>query len=228
MPPIDALIVPSDQRGFVVLPFTQDQFRAVFVSYNTAIWPIQIGAYLLGGIALALLFGKSHGADRAIAGILAAMWLWTGLAYHALFFHPINQAAYLFAALFIFQGGYLIYAGVYHDQIRFSPGRGLATWAGCLFIIYAAILYPLIGLSTGHVYPEIPMFGVTPCPVTIFTFGLLLLTAPPVSGWLLVIPSVWSLIGGSAAILLHVPQDWLLLAIGFVAVPLIVRHRKTV
>jgi Family of unknown function (DUF6064) len=215
-------------RGFVVLPFTPDQFHAVFVSYNTAIWPIQVGAYLLGGIALALLFRKPQGADRAIAGILAAMWLWTGLAYHALFFSAINKAAYLFAALFTFQSGCLIYAGVYHDQIRFSLRPGLATWAGWLFIVYAAILYPLIGLSTGHVYPEMPMFGVTPCPVTIFTFGLLLLTARLVSGWLLVIPSVWSLIGGSAAILLHVPQDWLLLASGFVAVPLIVsQHRKT-
>lgn len=211
-----------------MLPFTPDQFHAVFVSYNTAIWPIQIGAYLLGGIAIALLIFKPQGADRAIAGILAAMWLWTGVAYHALFFPAINKAAYLFAALFIIQGGYLIYAGVYRNQIRFSLRRGLADWAGWLFIVYAAILYPLIGLSTGHVYPEIPMFGVTPCPVTIFTFGLLLLTAPPLSGWLLVIPSVWSLIGGSAAILLHVPQDWLLLASGFVAVPLIVsQHRKT-
>src|SRR5260370_12258317 len=33
-----------------------------------------------------------------------------------------------------------------------------------------------------------PMFGVTPCPVTIFTFGLLLLTVCPVPRWLFVIP----------------------------------------
>jgi hypothetical protein len=228
VPLIAGTIVRKESRGLVVLPFTPDQFLAVFVNYNTAIWPIQIGAYLLGGVALALLFRKSPGADRAITGILAAMWLWTGLAYHALFFSAINKAAYLFAALFFIQGGSLIYAGMYHDQIRFSLRPGLATWAGWLFIAYAAILYPLISLSTGHRYPEMPMFGVTPCTVTIFTFGFLLLTTPPLSRWLLVVPSVWSLIGGSAAILLHVPQDWLLLASGFVAVPLIVsRNRET-
>jgi Family of unknown function (DUF6064) len=66
------------------------------------------------------------------------------------------------------------------------------------------------------------MFGVTPCPVTIFTFGMLLATVPPISPWLLVIPFVWSLIGGSAAILLHVPQDWFLLASGLIAVPMMV------
>ena len=37
-----------------MLPFTPDQFLNVFVKYNHAIWPVQIGAYLLGGIAVAL------------------------------------------------------------------------------------------------------------------------------------------------------------------------------
>jgi hypothetical protein len=73
------------------------------------------------------------------------------------------------------------------------------------------------------------MFGVTPCPVTIFTFGLLLLTVRSVPRWLFVVPFVWSLIGGSAAILLNVPQDWLLLVSGCITVPLIVfRDRQAI
>jgi len=40
------------------MPFTAEQFFTVFVSYNNAIWPIQIAAYLLGGITVALLFRK--------------------------------------------------------------------------------------------------------------------------------------------------------------------------
>ena len=116
----------------------------------------------------------------------------------------------------------MIYAGAYRDQLRFGNRTRPLSWVGVALMIYAAILYPLIGLSTGHRYPEVPMFGVTPCPVTIFTFGIFLLTTPPLSRWLLVIPFIWSLIGGSAAFLLHVPQDWPLLVSGFVAVPLIV------
>jgi hypothetical protein len=58
------------------------------------------------------------------------------------------------------------------------------------------------------------MFGIAPCPVTLFTFGLLLLARGPVAWWLLVIPVAWSLVGGSAAFLLHVPQDWVLLFSG--------------
>ena len=71
-----------------------------------------------------------------------------------------------------------------------------------------------------------PTFGVSPCPVTIFTFGLFLLTTKRMSHWLLIIPFIWSLIGGSAAVLLNVPQDWLLLVSGLIAVPIIIfRHR---
>ena len=99
------------------------------------------------------------------------------------------------------------------EFISAIESRPLA-WLGLAFAAYAAILYPLIGMMTGHRYPAMPMFGVTPCPVTIFTFGMLLATVPPISLWLLAIPFVWSLIGGSAAILLHVPQDWFLLVSG--------------
>ena len=203
-----------------MLPFTSEQFLGVFVNYNNAIWPIQIAAYVLGAVSIASLFRRTRTADRVIAGILAAMWLWTGIAYHALSFSVINKAAYIFAASFIVQGCYLVYAGVYRDQIRFGLRPILATGVGISLMAYAAIAYPLIGVAAGHRYPEMPMFGVTPCPVTIFTFGMLLLTLRPVPSWLFVIPFVWSLIGGSAAILLNVPQDWLLLVSGFIASPL--------
>ena len=73
---------------------------------------------------------------------------------------------------------------------------------------------------------ELPMFGVTPCPVTIFTFGMLLLTRQPVPRLLLAIPGLWSLVGGSAAMLLRVPQDWLLLVSGAIAVALLIRRDR--
>lgn len=205
-----------------MLPFTTEQFRSVFVDYNNSIWPVQIAAYLLGGVAVAFLLHNRPQGDRVIAGILAMMWLWTGVGYHALSFCSINRAAYIFAVLFILQGCYLLYAGVYRRQIGFGLRPGLPAVVGVAFVAYAAIIYPVIGVATGHAYPEMPMFGVTPCPVVIFTFGLLLLTVRPVPRWLLVVPFIWSLIGGSAAILLQVPQDWLLLVSGAITVPLVV------
>ena len=111
-------------------------------------------------------------------------------------------------------------------SLNFGFRADPAAWVGVLFVVYSAVLYPLIGISTGHHYPALPMFGVTPCPVTIFTLGMLLLTTNPPSGYLLAIPLLWSLIGGSAAILLQIPQDWLLLASGAITALLLLVRRS--
>jgi hypothetical protein len=209
-----------------MLPFTVEQFLAVFVDYNKAIWPAQILAYLVGGLAFALVFRTHKWTDRIIAGILAAMWAWTGIAYHLTFFTAINKMAYGFGALFVVQATAFAYAGACQGRMMFGFNAGPGAWIGIAFVFYAAILYPLLGLAMGHRYFELPMFGVTPCPVTIFTFGMLLLTRQPFPRLLLVIPILWSLVGGSAAMLLRVPQDWLLLVSGAISLALLIRRDR--
>ena len=210
-----------------MLPFTLDQFISVLVAYNDAIWPAQIVAYVIGIALLGLLFRPGGTTDRLIAGGLALMWAWTGIAYHWLQFTMINRAAYVFAAIFIVQAAALFYCGVMRARLRFGLERGPAAVLGWIFIVYALVLYPLIGQWTGHGYPGSPMFGVTPCPVTIFTFGLLLLTTAPMPRFVLVLPLLWSLIGGSAAFLLGIQQDWLLVVSGLIAVPVIMLHDRS-
>jgi hypothetical protein len=209
-----------------MLPFTREQFFAVFAGYNNAVWPAQVAAYVLGlGIVLPLVF-RSAWRDRTVALGLALMWLWTGVVYHWLFFASINKAALLFGALFVVQAGIFVYAAV-AERLTFALPRGPAGWLGAGLVLYAAVFYPLLGLWAGHAYPEMPMFGVTPCPVTLFTFGLLLVTTARVPPWVLIVPVVWSLIGGSAAFALGVPQDWPLLLSGVVTVVLLViRDRR--
>ena len=207
-----------------MLPFTREHFLSNFVTYNEAIWPAQIVAYTLGLAAVVLLLRRT--ADRTIAGILAAMWIWTGVGYHGLHFSQINRMALAFAALFVVQGAAIAYAGIARERLRFGIVTGLVAWVGIAFVAYSAVLYPLLGTLTGHAYPEMPMFGVTPCPVTIFTFGMFLLTNGHMSYWLLVIPFIWSLIGGSAAFLLAIPQDWLLLASGMITLLLMVMQDR--
>jgi hypothetical protein len=207
----------------MLLPFTPDQFLAVFAAYNLAVWPAQLVACLLGlGMVLALL--RPHRWTHRIIGAgLALMWIWTGVAYHAAFFAPINKAAHAFAALFIVQGLLFAHAALLRSNLRFSRGRGPRAWLGWALIVYSALIYPLIGFA-GHGYPTMPMFGITPCPVTLFSLGLLMLAQQPVPRRLLVIPLVWALVGGSAAFLLAVPQDWPLLASGLLVVPWLWRH----
>jgi Family of unknown function (DUF6064) len=208
-----------------MLPFTPDEFFDVFGAYNDAIWPLQIVAYGFGLVATAALFRPSASGDRIIAGILACMWIWTGFAYHWFFFSAVNQAAFLFGVAFLVQGATLLYAGVAQRQLQFRYRRGAGAMVGIAFIGYAAIVYPLLGLACGHSYPRMPWFGLTPCPVTIFTLGFLLLSrACP--WWLIAIPVLWSLVGGTAAFLLHVPEDWVLLLSGAISVVLLAAPRS--
>lgn len=204
-----------------MLPFTRDAFIAVFVDYNEAVWPLQVLAYLIGVSIAALLFRPALASGRLIAAGLAAMWLWTGIVYHGIYFSTINGAAILFATLFTLQGLAFLYVGVIRRYLHFGLPTGPIGWLGTALMAYAVILYPLIGIWLGQGYAEMPVFGITPCPVTIFTFGLLLLTTASVTRWLLVIPFLWTLIGGSAAFLLSIPQDWLLLFTGLIGVPLL-------
>ena len=196
-----------------MLPFTRDQFFALFVQYNKDVWPLQIGAYVLGLAMIFLLFVPSRGRNRIIGIGLAAMWGWTGLVYFWDYFASINRAAPVFGTLFVVQAALFLYSGAILGHERYRPSRGAHAWVGWTLVLYALALYPLIGLWAGHALEEAPMFGITPCPVTIFTLGMLLL-ARPMYWWLLAIPVLWSLVGGSAAFLLGVPQDWVLLLSG--------------
>lgn len=208
-----------------MLPFTPAQFFAVFGAYNVAIWPAQIVAYGLAIVAVAALMRPGAAADRIVCTILAAMWIFTGAAYHWLHFAAINRAALAFGLAFVGQGAVFLVAGTVLNRIRFAAGRTVRAAVGAAFILYAAVLYPLLGAAFGHVYPDAPTFGVTPCPLTIFTFGCLLLVGTPVRWWMLAIPVLWSLVGGSAAFLLGVPQDWMLLASGAATVALLATAR---
>jgi hypothetical protein len=209
-----------------MLPFTLEQFLNVFAIYNKAIWPVQIAAYLLGSIAVAALLWPGRASGRIVSAVLGLMWLCTGVLYHGVFFSSINKAAIAFGALFAVEGVAILYAGIVRDGLRFAINYGFRGALGAGFILYASLIYPLIGIATGHSWPALPMFGVAPCPVTIFTFGILLMTTRGFSYWLLVIPFIWSLIGGSAAILLDVRQDWLLLVSGLIAVPALVMRDR--
>jgi hypothetical protein len=211
------------------LPFTTAQFLAVFERYNEAIWPLHLAAYALGLLAIALALGPRRLSDRVISAILASFWLWMGAVYHLVFFREINVAATVFGALFVIQALLWVGVGVVRPQLSFRVGRDWRSLVGGAFILYAMVAYPLLGALLGHGYPQSPSFGVAPCPTTIFTFGLLLWTRPPVPSYVLVIPLIWSLIGLMAALSLGIYEDIGLLVAGLLGVGLLIwRDRRAV
>ena len=193
------------------MPFTHEQFFEVFRAYNGAIWPAQIFAYLLGIVAVVALARPGRVADRLVSAILALLWLWVGLGYDIGYFAPVNPAAYAFGALFVVQAILFVRAGVIGDRLSFGFALGLLPLLGVAFLIYAMVIYEMLGQVAGHGLMKGPLFGVAPCPTAIFTFGLLMMAQKPVPWWLLPIPVLWALIGTSAAVTLGVPEDYGLL-----------------
>ncbi len=208
------------------IPFTVEQFFDVFKAYNTAIWPAQVIAYLIGVGAIALAFRENRLFGRIISGILALFWIWMGVFYHMVYFSTINPAAWTFGALFVLEGLLFIVVGSIWGRLSFGFDLKPIPIVGAIFILYAMVVYPLLGLALGHWYPRAPMFGVAPCPTTIFTFGLLLWAKKPVPAYVLVIPLIWSIIGTMAAISLQVPQDYGLGIAGIIGAILAIKRNR--
>lgn len=190
------------------LPFTVEQFFAVFAAYNTAIWPVQVLAYALGLAAVGALWSSSLTGKRVILSTLGLFWGWNGIVYQSVFFAPINPAAKGFAAVFVLQAILFAASAIARNNLRFRVRMDIRSVLGLGLIFYALLIYELLGYAAGHGLMKGPLFGVAPCPTTIFTIGMLLMTEGGLAVWLAVIPVLWALIGSSAAVLLGVPEDF--------------------
>jgi len=210
------------------IPFTTEQFLKVFTDYNRAIWPMQIFAYALGAMVIVFAVTKRRYSRSIVMSVLAFFWVWMGVVYHIGFFSRINRAAYFFGGLFIVQALILFLFGTLRDTVRFSLRWNIYGLTGALFILYAMVVYPLVGNALGHGYPRAPMFGVAPCPVTIFTFGVLLWAERKLPLYFLVIPLIWSIIGFSAAVSLGIREDIGLLVAGVGGTVLILIRNRSI
>ena len=212
----------------MTLPFTIEQFLDVFRRYNDGVWPLQWILNALAMVAFVATMRRARWSSRArsrlASGILAALWLWVGIAYHVAFFRTINPASWLFAIGFVGEGVLIAWLGLLRPRLQFELRSDAGSRIGAALIAYALIAYPVIGYALGHRYPSAPTFGV-PCPTTIFTFGMLLLCPPPRPRALFVIPAAWALIASVAAIELGMWEDMGLVAAAITATFMALRQR---
>jgi len=173
---------------------TAEQLLGVFAAYNAQIWPMQIAAYLLGIAGFVLAFRKNKFSNRLIPAILAFFWLWVALAFWLPSAGQGFAPGYIFAGIFLIQG-LIFLPQVLKPKLVFGFQANLVSWAGIAFVLYALVGYPLFGMLIGHTYPYAPPFGLTPCPLVTFTFGLFLLTVQKIPKALLIIPFFYALSG---------------------------------
>lgn len=206
------------------LPFTIEQFYGVFRDYNTTVWPAQILMLGLAVAAVALVAFPRAWSGAGVSAILAFFWAWIGIAYHLAFFTAINPVAYGFAALSVAGALVFVWQGVVHRRLAFRFASNTRTGVGVFLVLFAVVIYPAWLFFAGHHYPNLPTFGL-PCPTTIFTLGMLAFTVTPYPRSPFVVPILWSLVGGQAAFLLGVPQDFGLFVAAAVGVVLVVRSK---
>lgn len=197
------------------LPFSIEEFLAVFRAYNLAIWPGQVLLYLLG---VALVVFALRGVNRwGIAGGLALLWTWMGAVYHLGFFSEINPAARLFGGAFLLQAGLWIVWVRRDPSLKFRPEDAIRLFIGWALFGYAFLVYPILNIAFDHGYPTMPTFG-APCPTTIATFGLLAWATPRPPWFVWLVPVLWALVGTSAAFTLGVREDLGLFAAALLAI----------
>jgi hypothetical protein len=203
------------------MPFTVEQFLDTIAAYNRLVWPVQLILNAIAVVAVALIWKRRH---TSVAAILAALWIWMGIAYHYRVFSAINPAAYFLAAAFVAQATLFMWFGLVRRAVRFdAPSRSAPQIVGTGLIAYALIVYPTTAWLAGHAYPHMPTFGL-PCPTLIFTFGVLALASAP--AWqLFVIPTLWAVIGISAALDLGMVEDLALLPAALFAIAVHVQAR---
>jgi uncharacterized membrane protein HdeD (DUF308 family) len=193
----------------VETPFTIEEFFNVFGNYNTSVFPAQLLFIVFGIISIIFLHKQKKLSSYIITALLGFLWLWIGIVYHIYFFTSINNAAYVFGGLFIIQG-LLFLIEVFRNKLEYSLETKLWKYMGYIFILFGLFVYPIISYLLEGSFQNTISLGL-PCPTTIFTFGFLMLTEDKFPKYLLVIPTIWAIIGTSAAFNFGVYQDYFML-----------------
>ncbi len=206
-------------------PFTTEQFFSVFEKYNKAVFPFQLIIILLGIFALVLIHSNNALKNKLIGSFLGLLWIWMGMAYHILFFSVINKLAFVFGAVFIVQGLLILINTFLADKLTFSYFSKRKNYFGYFFILFGLIIYPLLSYFIQGSFNTTIAPGL-PCPSTIFTFGFFMMTGNKFPKYLLIIPSIWAIIGASAAIQFGVYQDTILLITAIIADTILFKYKK--
>jgi hypothetical protein len=208
-----------------LLLFSPRTYYRMFELYHQQIWPIQIVA--IGSVVAipVLLRRDADWARRTIAGLLAAWWLWVGIAFHLARYATINWAARYFAALFVVQAVLLVWQGVVRGRLCMVVSRDRAGWMAVGLLAVTVILEPVASRLAGRTWPQAELVGLTPDPTAIATLALLALVTPRSPRSLLVIPVLWCAIGAATLWALDSAEAWIVILAGISGIALAIRQR---
>jgi len=208
--------------------FTMQEFLTMIADNNARFWPVALIAYGLGIAAVVLVLRKATFASTFATGVLALLWLWTGVIFNGFVFSGLWQGALVVAALFVIQAILLAMTGVLKNRLRFNVTADVAGVVGGLAILYALVGYPAVGVLMGRGYQELLLVGLAGCPTVTFTLGWLLWSRRPLPKAVLVIPVLYALAMGGTAASLGIVEDIGLVVTAVVAAGLLLLRDRRV
>ena len=214
---------------FIIHPVAHEPlaaFLARFARGNAVIWPMQLVCYAIAAAMVGLAFWPRRLASQLICLLAAAYFAWVGIAY----FGVLNSGAHLawlFAAVFTLEGILFLVAGLVRRDLVFAPRWNLASVLGAVFMCYALVAFPLIGLLSGIPLRSLPVIGFAPCPTTIFAFGLLLWARKPSPMYLLPIPLAVALGTAPGSMATGIVPDYALILTGAITAGVLIWRDRT-
>ena len=193
-----------------------DDFFNTLQSYNEAFLSVTVFTFLLGVLIVYLAARKSKSSSRVISAIMSFLWIWSGIVFFIIYYGPIDAEFlgltmpgvwYLGGILFLIQSFFFLFFGVVRSSLSFKFSSEISSVIGALMIVYAMVIYPIIGFLSSYGFPRYPIFGTAPCPLTIFTVGLLQWSDREIPLVIVVIPFIWALMGIMPVLALNVWAD---------------------
>jgi len=163
---------------------TSEKFWDLIHHYDTAIFPVQF-VFSIVAIVLAVLIVRkpSPKLNRWVNLFLMICYLWIGVVFFLGFNKELSAQMRYFQPIVMFIIALLFGLDIItkKSNFEFPTARWHRGIVG-FFLAYSIVGYPLIGWILGHPYSAevsgnvsiwLPIFGVYPCPTTIFSLALL-------------------------------------------------------
>jgi hypothetical protein len=208
--------------------FTMQEFLTMIADHTTRFWPVALVAYGLGIVAVVLVLRKAKFASAFAVGIMALLWLWTGVVFNGLVFSRLWPGMVGAAVLFVIQAVLLAVTGLLRNQLRFSVTADVAGVVGGVAILYALVGYLAVAALAGRGYPQSLLLGLAPCPMVMFTLGWLLWSCRPLPKAVLAIPVFYALVMGGMAASQGMVEDLGLVVMAVVATGLLLVRDRSV
>lgn len=195
-----------------LIPYSPEVYVSQLGYYYQATSPAHLVALGVGFLICVLLARHSARGSLITRLIIASFWVWTGAIFLGRYLAELNWAAEYFGYAFIAQGIVIGIRAVLSRDCSYQPAPKTRA-IGCTFVIVAMILSPTIAAIMEAPIASAHLFGITPLPLIIATFGVFLVGERRTPIWLFAIPLLWVVWEGLGAETMGLWRDLVLAVI---------------